>query len=288
MKKSNWVTGATLGLLTFVLAGAAAAASTIECIAPKSQEPQLRIINGQAAKPGNWPFIVGLGGKGSTQAFCGGSLIASQWVLTAAHCYTGPGFEDQVVVRSIARGGQLGSQAMPIERAIRHPDYGTRADKADSELQAIVNDVMLLKLKSPAPISNSNLALLPSRRVEQTLAKLSSCAEVAGWGVTREGRPDGAKRLNRVNVKFLESVLCRRAYGSGISGQHICAGYEQGGLDSCQGDSGGPLIIRDGPNGFLQIGVVSFGKGCARAGFPGVYARVSHFRDWIFETVESN
>ncbi|MEM7216207.1 MAG: serine protease [Pseudomonadota bacterium] len=259
----------------------AAAQEAIECIAPKSGLTVLKIINGKPARPSNWPFIVGLADRGGATSFCGGSFIAPQWVLSAAHCY-GPGFESNTVIRQSDKGGQLSSKEHSIAKVIVHPNYGETGDGN------IINDVMLIKLKSPASIPNSQLALLPTKRADQKLAPTRRCAGVAGWGVTSEGAADVSRRLMSVDVKMLDSSLCRSAYGAGISGQHVCAGYEQGGKDSCQGDSGGPLVIRDGPTGFLQVGVVSFGIGCAQPGYPGVYARTSHFRDWIFRNVEAN
>jgi len=102
---------------------------------------------------------------------------------------------------------------------------------------------------------------------------------VLGWGAIRENGPS-SDQLLRVDVPIISNAECSRNYGGGITGNMICAGYEQGGKDSCQGDSGGPLVItHDGQ--YYQAGVVSFGNGCAQAGYPGVYARVEKYIDWI-------
>jgi trypsin len=261
------------------LGGSAIAQSQIECVNPRTGQSEFRIINGQDAKPSEWPFIVQLrvhGAEGT--GLCGGSLITQDWVLSAAHCFK----EDATfMVHPVSAGGVASDEGVQAVKAIPHPDFG---DDAGS----LVHDLMLLKLEYPLNIPNSQLALIPTTGMESTLADLKVCAEVAGWGAQEEGG-NVAKHLSEVNVKQLRTSLCEGAYGRGISASlHVCAGYEQGGKDSCQGDSGGPLIVRDGPTGFLLIGVVSFGEGCARAGKPGVYGRTSTYRDWIFAMVENN
>lgn len=119
-----------------------------------------------------------------------------------------------------------------IEKVILHPNY--------DDSNGPVNDVALLKLSSPVNIPNSQLAILPSKKVEQTLAPISTCSEVAGWGLQNSGDSKVSRFLNSVNVRQLNTSLCKKAYGNIRSGPHLCAGFEQGGKDSCQGDSGGP------------------------------------------------
>lgn len=267
------------GLCAFGFTTSAFAQNTVECVSPRSGQTEFRIINGRDASARDWPFIVQLQVQTSQgTGLCGGSLISQEWVLTAAHCYSEGA---NISVHRVASNGTAKGQTFSVRKAILHPRYGEKNG-------ALVNDLMLLKLSKPADIPNSRLALLPSVANEQKLAPLRTCAEVAGWGVQSE-QGSAAERLSNVNVKQLPTSLCKTAYGNGISSKlHVCAGYEQGGKDSCQGDSGGPLIIRDGPTGHLLIGVVSFGRGCARAGYPGVYGRTSAYRDWIFETVAQN
>ncbi len=269
----------TTGILALGIGTSAMAQSTVECISPKSGKREMRIINGHDANPRDWPFIVQLRiNTGQGTGFCGGSLISQDWVLTAAHCFSDGA---SMTVHPATSNGRASSDGLRVSKAFLHPSYG-------ESYGAPVHDLMLLKLASPANIPNSALALLPSAKMEQTLAPLRTCAEVAGWGAQVEGGRV-AEILSTVNVKQLDSSMCSAAYGSGIAENlHLCAGYEQGGKDSCQGDSGGPLIIRDGPTGHLLVGVVSFGKGCAQPGFPGVYGRTSTYRDWIFQTVGAN
>jgi len=100
-------------------------------------------------------------------------------------------------------------------------------------------------------------------------------ANVAGWGATCEGCA-GTATLRFVAVPIVSNAQCNTNYGGGITTAMLCAGFPQGGRDACQGDSGGPLTI-----GGTLVGVVSWGHGCARPNFPGVYARVPFFRNWI-------
>ncbi|KAK7794878.1 hypothetical protein R5R35_010570 [Gryllus longicercus] len=101
-------------------------------------------------------------------------------------------------------------------------------------------------------------------------------AVVTGWGTTTEGG-SAANTLQYVTVPIVANSACNSYYGSGsITARMVCAGYTSGGRDACQGDSGGPLV-----SGGVQVGIVSWGYGCARPNYPGVYTNVAHFRSWI-------
>jgi len=106
---------------------------------------------------------------------------------------------------------------------------------------------------------------------------------VIGWGATREGG-SGSDVLLEVDVPVVDQATCNDNYNGGITEFMICAGYEEGGKDACQGDSGGPLFYQ-GADGPLQVGIVSWGSGCARPELPGVYTRISSVADWILDTI---
>ena len=91
-------------------------------------------------------------------------------------------------------------------------------------------------------------------------------------------------RLRAVDLPIVNTTNCASVYpGATIAEGQVCAGYEQGTMDSCQGDSGGPLVVPGGPTGWTQIGIVSWGRGCAQENAYGVYTRVSEYVDWILE-----
>lgn len=137
------------------------------------------------------------------------------------------------------------------------------------------------------PIGDDELPFIANARQEQVSSPAEGCLEVAGWGVLNFGDTVSSATLNELGVRRLDISACHGYEGMSEADQ-ICAGYPEGIHNSCSGDSGGPLIARDGPTGYLLVGVVSFGRGCAEPGYPGVYARLSTYRDWIFDQVAAN
>jgi len=233
-------------------------------------EAQPRIVGGTTADADAYPWMVGItrtGFDSESGNFCGGSLIAPRWVLTAAHCVDDatPNEIYAVIGRADLRGTE--GETRKIDRIVVHPDYG-RTD---------VPDIALLRLSTAS--SKQPVSLVPAG---SGLASPGTLATVIGWGAVAEDGY-GTRRLRETQIPIIGSVSCARAYGGGVDAAlEICAGVEQGGRDACQGDSGGPLFVESNQRGdFFQAGVVSWGQGCAQPGFPGVYARVSTLIDWM-------
>ena len=260
-----------------------ALASRFECVDPGQHRTE-RIVGGQEAPAGMAPWQVSLqyGRAGRWNHFCGGSLIHPSWVLTAAHCIDEVRLGDVSVAhgsRSLSSGGE---RRYP-ERFVVHEGYET-ASQGD--------DVALIRLSEPFSASGVATVQLQSRALERRFGAPGACSVVTGWGSVEAWSPGRSRasardlpdRLRAVDLPILDNAPCAAVYGSdAITAGQVCAGYEQGTMDSCQGDSGGPLVVPGGPTGWTQIGVVSWGAGCAQPRAYGVYTRVSHYVDWILE-----
>uniref|UniRef100_A0A8C2WSV1 Peptidase S1 domain-containing protein n=1 Tax=Cyclopterus lumpus TaxID=8103 RepID=A0A8C2WSV1_CYCLU len=234
-----------------------------------------RIVGGQNASSGSWPWLVSL--NNGDGPFCGGSLIHNQWVLTAAHCV--PGNELLTTTAYLGRLTQSGTNvnevSTTLEDIICHPFYDSQTNE---------NDICLLKLSAPVNFTDYIQPVCLASAGSTFHSGVSSW--VTGFGNTQADSISGADVLQEVNLPIVGNNECKCAY-SEITDNMICAGLREGGKDSCQGDSGGPLVTKK-DSVWIQIGVVSFGEGCARPMTPGVYTRVSEYQDWITNITGSN
>merc|ERR1711970_1444454 len=275
----------TMGLLLFAVIGSALAAQELQPIPalPLSQQRgQGRIVGGEEASDGEFPFQVSLrsvGAVGLTH-FCGGSIIDENWVLTAAHRCAG---QIPATMHVVAGGIKLNNfeneeEPRNIDQIIGHPNYASAT---------ITNDACLLKLKESLEWTDFVKPIALPAAGQDTPAG-TECT-VTGWGTLNEGGFGLPNVLHKVTVPVVSDEDCNAAYnanGYEVADSMICAGLPEGSKDSCQGDSGGPFITGEAGSEEL-VGIVSWGIGCARKGYPGVYTEVSYFVDWIMETMAS-
>ncbi|XP_030592361.1 transmembrane protease serine 9-like [Archocentrus centrarchus] len=237
-----------------------------------------RIVGGQAAPPGSWPWQVSL--QTSGRHFCGGSLINSQWVLCAAHCFQSFTASDVTVYLGLQslQGSNPNNVSRSVSQVIIHPNYNSVTDENDISLLKLSSSVNFTPYIAPVCLAASGSTFYSSTNTW-----------VTGWGNIGFGVSlPYPQNLMEVEVPIVGNRQCNCDYGVGsITDNMVCAGLSAGGKDSCQGDSGGPMVSKQ--NGrWIQAGIVSFGNGCAEPNFPGVYTRVSRYQTWINSQITSN
>lgn len=228
-----------------------------------------RIVNGTDARIEDYPFIISLRG-GSGGHSCGGSILNSLWILTAAHCvdYTTPLSQTIQVGRSdISR--DVDESIYQIEDVVIHPGY----NPADS----YIDDIALLKLRKPLEFNERVQPVrLPKRFSEIDTTTPNHVVTLIGWGRNASDGPVQTT-LQEVDYYFVPNEECNRIHSSHIYPTQICAAEPGGGKGQCSGDSGGPLLY-DG----MQVGIVSWSiKPCTIAPYPGVLTKVSYYVDFI-------
>ncbi|XP_073333168.1 transmembrane protease serine 9 [Pagrus major] len=227
-----------------------------------------RIVGGVTARRGEWPWIGSL--QYQRLHRCGATLIHSKWLLTAAHCFKSDSNPTNwaVSLGSVLRSG-VGALVIPIQRVIIHPAFnGTSMD----------HDVALLELAVPVPMSYTIQSVCLPSPVHRFM-KTAECY-ITGWGSMREGG-SLTNLLQKAAVNIIDQADCQQSYGDVLTASMMCAGYMEGGRDTCLGDSGGPLTCRQPSGQWFIAGVTSWGHGCGRIGFPGVYTQVTSIRKWI-------
>ncbi|XP_034427379.1 hyaluronan-binding protein 2-like [Hippoglossus hippoglossus] len=234
-------------------------------------------------KPGYIPWMVSVQQRAlnSTRPFtyvCGGTLIGSCWVLTAAHCIED--VEYQVMMGGVNKDrAEETEQVIPVIQTIKHEDYRLEPD-------AIYNDIALLQLKvmdSPYCAKETRFvrtACLPDQRFPTG----HECM-ISGWGETASGPISPKLRHGRVLLISDKKCTKPEVHGDLLDDSMMCAGNPDGVVDSCQGDSGGPMACKQNYTHYVT-GVVSWGDGCGVKNKPGVYTNVNKFVDWIKSKID--
>ncbi|KAK7166856.1 hypothetical protein R3I93_006589 [Phoxinus phoxinus] len=232
-----------------------------------------RIVGGAECPKGHCPWQVLL--KYGEKGFCGGVIYKPTWILTAAHCLE----KLKVKFLKIVAGehdievDEGTEQVIQVEEMLMHPGYVS--ETADS-------DIALLRLRTPVVYGAYAVPVcLPVRDMAERVLWAVSKHTVSGWGKRSEDGPT-SRLLRRLQVPRIRTQECVKSSKLSLTDNMFCAGYIEGKQDSCKGDSGGPLVTRYRNTTFL-LGIVSWGKGCARPGSYGIYTRVSNYLQWIHE-----
>ncbi|WP_306204304.1 S1 family peptidase [Actinoplanes sp. RD1] len=240
---------ASVLLIAAVLLTAAPASATV-------QRGHLReVVGGDVAGAGQFPWMVRL------SMGCGGALTAPRVVLTAGHCVTGTGKDETIrVVAGVTRLGDPHARTAHSVEVIRATGF---RDETHGD------DWALVKLDHALGLPTLGLVG----------GELKGPLTILGWGQTSEHSTRQEKTLRYGTVRTVPDRTCATAYRriqiSVVPAEQLCASGK--GVDTCQGDSGGPLVGRSG-SAWVQVGIVSWGLGCARRNFPGVYTQVATFR----------
>ncbi|KAH8305481.1 hypothetical protein KR018_010867 [Drosophila ironensis] len=243
---------------------------------------QERIVGGTNASPHEFPWMAVLFKSG--KQFCGGSLITGSHILTAAHCVARMTSWDVAALTAhlgdynIRTDFEVQHVSRRIKRLVRHKGF---------EFSTLHNDIAILTLSEPVPFTHEIQPIcLPTSPSQQARSYSGQVATVAGWGSLRENGPQPSI-LQKVDIPIWANAECARKYGraapGGIIESMICAG--QAAKDSCSGDSGGPMVINDGGR-YTQVGIVSWGIGCGKGQYPGVYTRVTSLLPWIYKNIK--
>jgi len=263
-------------LVTSLFAGFAISAQ-----AKSASDITTRIIGGADAAPTNYPWATALLyaniGDSLNAQFCGGTLIASHWVLTAAHCIDdlSSASEIEVAIGINDLNNINNADRKTVVNIFMHPNYDTNSQDSD---------IALLELATP---SNSTVLAIADNSLTDNIAT-GELMTIIGWGSTTPPpqTPSYPNLLQETQVPRFDFDACNTIYNNTLTSNMVCAGFDAGEKDACQGDSGGPILyFNTSDDTYYQTGITSFGNGCAETNNPGVYTRAANYLEWISNIV---
>ncbi|XP_066477394.1 transmembrane protease serine 2 [Tiliqua scincoides] len=257
--------------------GSVVSVRCIDCgLSNKRASARNRIVGGNAAFPGDWPWQVSLHTHGVH--LCGGSIITPEWIVTAAHCVEGvysDSHQWSVYAGILSQLAMSSSRGYRVAKIISHPNYDPSTKNNDVALMKLQSSLFFDELIRPVCLPNPGMMFQPEQK-----------CWITGWGAKHQGGNTSVE-LNAASVPLIDSSTCNGIffYNGLILPTMICAGYLEGKVDSCQGDSGGPLVTLKDSLWWL-VGDTSWGSGCAGPFKPGVYGNMTRFTDWIYRNMQ--
>ncbi|XP_043065980.1 serine protease 1-like [Drosophila bipectinata] len=225
-----------------------------------------RITNGKNAAENQFPYQVGLSFSGSGSWWCGGSIIANNYVLTAAHCTDGAS-SVTIYYGSTVRTSPKLTHSVSSSNFVQHANY-------DDE--TLNNDISLIKTPTVTFSASINKITMPAIASSYS-TYVGQTAIASGWGRTSDSATAVAKNLQYANLQVIANSVCQTSYGSKVVTNGVICVASVNEVSTCQGDSGGPLALNS-----RLIGVTSFvsSKGCEKNA-PAGFTRVTSYLDWI-------
>ncbi|XP_044260048.1 phenoloxidase-activating factor 1-like isoform X2 [Tribolium madens] len=257
-----------------------------------------RILGGKVARLGEFPWLARLIHKrnGFKKAGCAGFLITSKFIVTAAHClesdmiqYLGPLYEvvlgehntqTEIDCESKNKTCAPKNQVIRVKKTISHSMY-------DEKSKQHHHDIALIQLKKSAKFTSHVAPICVLEKVEFKPYEYW----ISGWGLTNDSNPNSQSSVKlKVSIPPFSHLNCSEKYKSidmNITDMQLCAGGIKG-KDSCSGDSGGPLMLVKNRNHWFAAGVVSYGLGCGKENWPGIYTNITSYTNWIRKTIWQN
>ncbi|XP_024874389.1 serine proteinase stubble [Temnothorax curvispinosus] len=248
--------------------------------------PEPKIVGGDRSSFGKWPWQISLR-QWRSQTYlhkCGAALLNENWAITAAHCVESVPPSDlllRIGEHDLSNEDEpYGYQERRVQIVASHPQFDARTFEYD---------LALLRFYEPLLPFQPNV--LPICLPDDDETYVGRTAYVTGWGRLYDEGPLPSV-LQEVAVPVINNSVCEAMYRNAGYIEHIphifiCAGWRNGGFDSCEGDSGGPMVIqRARDKRWVLAGIISWGIGCAAPNQPGVYTRISEFREWINQILQ--